>query len=346
MKHWGKAIIGLGITVGLLWWALAGVTVSDVLANIRQANAWLLLAAVVVATFGFLIRALRWNVLLAPVKPGTRLRSRFAAVSIHFMANNVLPLRVGEFARAWVFSRLESVSASAAFGSVVVERFMDGVVLLTFLVIAVLTPGFPDVGALSGGLGGVVLKAGTVAVLLVLAALVAMAAFPRRFVRVAEVIADRLPTALADPLVHSLGSFLDSLAIMRDPKLLTLGFAWSFFFWAFHAVSFWLGMLAFGIETGYISALFTMSVVGFGVAIPSAPGFFGTFHVAAAFALSDIYGVADPQSLAFAFGYHFAGWVPITVIGLGYVWKLGLSLGVVGASADAVAAPLTAETGP
>ena len=346
MKHWGKALIGLIVTVALLRWALAGVTVSEVSANIRQGNPWLLLAAVFLATFGFFIRALRWNVLLAPVKRDSRLHSRFAAVCIHFMANNVLPLRVGEFARAWVFGRLESVSASAAFGSVVVERFMDGVVLLTFLVIAVLTPGFPDVGALSDGLGGAVLKAGTVVVLLVLAALVAMAAFPGRFVRVAEVIAARLPAALKRPLVHSLGSFLDSLAIMRDPKLLTLGFAWSFFFWAFHAVSFWIGMLAFGIDTGYVSALFTMSVVGFGVAIPSAPGFFGTFHFAAAFALSDVYGVPDPQSLAFAFGYHFAGWVPITLIGLYYVWKLGLSLGDVGASEDAVAAPRAAEAGP
>ena len=345
MKHWGKALIGLAVTVALLWWALRDVTVAEVWANIRQGNPWILLAAVFIATFGFLIRAIRWNVLLAPVKSDTSLRSRFAAVSIHFMANNVLPLRVGEFARSWVLSRLEPVSASAAFGSVVVERFMDGVVLLTFLVIAVLTPDFPDVGALSDGLGGVVLKAATAAVLLVLAALVAMAALPARFVRVTEMVAARLPTAMGDPLVRSLGSFLDSLSIMRDPKLLALGFAWTFFFWAFNAASFWLGMVAFGIETGYISALFSMCVVGFGVAIPSAPGFFGPFQVAAAFALSNVYGVANPQSLAFAFGYHFGGWVPITVIGLGYVWKLGLSLGDVGASEEAVAAPRAAEAG-
>lgn len=337
MKHWGKVLLGVAVTVALLWWALAGVELSDILASMRRANPWLLLASVFLATFGFLIRALRWKVLLVAVKPDTSLRSRFTAVAIHFMANNVLPLRVGEFARAWVFSRLEPVSASAVFGSVVVERFMDGVVLLIFLVLAVLSPGFPDAGALSEGWGGVVLKAATVGVVIVLVALVAMAAFPRQFVRVAELVAPILPRRLRNPVLASLGSFLDSLAILRDPRLLTLGFAWSFFFWAFHAVSFWLGMLAFGIDTGYVSAVFTMSVVAFGVALPAAPGFLGTFQAAALFAVSDVYGAAAAPSLAFAFGYYLGGWLPITAIGLWYVWRLGLSLGDLGASEERLA---------
>ena len=45
-----------------------------------------------------------------------------------------------------------------------------------------------------------------------------------------------------------------------------------------HGISFWLGMLAFGIDTGFVSAIFVEAVVGFGVAIPAAPGFIGTFH--------------------------------------------------------------------
>lgn len=330
MKHWGKALIGLAVTVALLWWALSDVTFSEVWANVRRGNPWLLAAAIAVATFGFLLRAMRWKVLLAPVKPDSPFRSRFAAVSIHFMANNLLPLRVGEFARAWVFARLEPVAASATFGSVVVERFMDGVVLLVFLVIPIFAGGFPDPEALSGGF----VQAAAVAVVTVLAALVAMVSFPRAFVRLAERVAPVLPRSLRDVLLYSLGSFLESLVVLRDPRLLAVGFAWTFFLWAYHAVSFWLGMLAFGIDTGYLSALFTSSVVGFGVALPSAPGFFGPFHAAVTFAVSDIYGVPDAQSLAFAFAYHFGGWVPITLIGLGYVWRLGLSLGDVGASED------------
>lgn len=343
MKHWGKALFGLAVTVLLLWWALRDVAFGEVWARIREGDMLLLLAAVAVATAGFFIRALRWKVLLAPVRPDTRLRSRFAAVSIGFMANNILPARVGEFARAYAFSRLEPVSASAAFGSLVVERFLDGVVLLLFLVLPVLTPGFPSTGVLSEGFGAVALRAAVAAVAAVLLLLVFMAVFPRVFVRMAERVAVLLPRTVARPVVDALEAFLDSVAILRNPRLLLLGFAWTLAFWTWHGLSFWLGMMAFGIDTGFVSAIFTEAVVGFGVAIPSAPGFVGTFHASADFALSGVYGVAAPDSLAFAFGYHFGGWVPITLIGLWYAGRLGLSLGDMGAAEERVEAVIEKE---
>jgi hypothetical protein len=103
-------------------------------------------------------------------------------------------------------------------------------------------------------------------------------------------------------------------------------------------------MLAFDIHTGFISAIFTEALVGIGVAVPAAPGFFGTFHFAANVALSDVYGVPEAQSLAFAFGYHFGGWVPITAIGLWYAWKLGLSLGEVGSAEERVERAVESDT--
>lgn len=336
MRHAGKAVFGVAVTVVLLWWALHDVSFGDVWAQIRQGDPLLLLAAVAVATLGFVIRALRWKVLLEPVRPDTSLHSRLSAVSIGFMANNVLPARVGEFARAYAFSRLEPVSASAAFGSLVVERFLDGVVLLLLLVIPPLTPGFPATGALSQGLGALILRGGIAAVVVVMGGLAVMAIWPRAFVRVAERVARFLPRAVARPLVGALEALLDAIGVLRSPRLLALAFLWTLGFWLFHGLSFWLGMLAFGIDTGLVSAWFTEAVVGFGVAIPSAPGFIGTFHASANFALTNVYGVEEARSLAFAFGYHFGGWIPITAIGLWYAWRLGLSLGDVGAAEERV----------
>lgn len=335
-KHLGKTLVGLAVTVLALWYVLRGEDFGAIISQMRQGDPLLLLAATTVATFGFFIRALRWKVILAAVKPDTRLRSRFAAVSIGFMANNVLPARVGEFARAYSFSRMEPVSAGAAFGSLVVERFLDGVVLLLLLVIPILLPGFPAGGALSSGMGALILRGGVLAVGIVMVALVTMAVWPRAFIRGAERVAAFLPRAMARPVVGALESLLDSIAVLRSPRLLSLSFAWTVGFWLFHGVSFWLGMLAFGIDTGIVSAWFTEAVVGFGVALPAAPGFIGTFHASAEFALTGVYGVESSRSLAFAFGYWFAGWVPINVIGLWYAWKLGLSLGDVGAAAERV----------
>ncbi len=102
-----QPLLGTAVTVLLLWWVLRGEDFGEIWTTIRQGNFLLLTAAVAVATFGFFIRALRWKILLTPVRPDTKLRSRFAAVSIGFMANNLLPARVGEFARAYAFSRLD-----------------------------------------------------------------------------------------------------------------------------------------------------------------------------------------------------------------------------------------------
>ena len=326
MKHWEKALFGVAVTVFLLWWILRDEDPSEVWTNILQGDFVLLFAAVGVATFGFLIRALRWRVLLARVNPDTRLGSRFAAVSIGFMGNNVLPLRAGEFMRPYALSRLEPVTFSGAFGSLVVERFFDGMVLLLFLVLPVVLPGSPAADAFSGERGTLLLLGALVTVALVLLALVCMAVLPRQFVQFVGWLARFLPKKISVLLVTSITAFLDSLAIMRDPKLLALGLSWTLFFWIWQASSFWLGMLAFGIDTGFVSAMFVTAAVGWGVALPSSPGFFGTFHYAASFALIGVYGVSADQSLAFAFGYHFGGWLPITLIGFYYAWKMGLSL--------------------
>ena len=61
-RHWGKLVAGLIVTIVLLWFALNDVDFGELWANIRAGDPWLLLAAVAVATFGFFIRALRWNV--------------------------------------------------------------------------------------------------------------------------------------------------------------------------------------------------------------------------------------------------------------------------------------------
>jgi len=327
VKHWGKALTGALVTVLLFWWVLRGESLTDIIASIIQANRWLLGASIGVATFGFFLRALRWKILLTPIKADTGLRSRWAAVSIGWAANNLLPARAGEFVRAYALSRLEPVTASAVFGSLVVERCMDGVVLVLFLILSVYTSGFPSAEVLSEGLGAGLLRAAVVAVIVVTSVLCLIAVTPRLVVRIAKRFTHFLGPKIGAALVKMLESFISSIAIMRDARLLLLGFAWTLILWTWYGLAFWLGMLAFGIDTGFVSAIFTSSIISFAVAIPSAPGFFGTFHAGSDFAIGTVYGVDSADSLAFAFGYHFGSWIPITLIGLYYTWTLGFSFG-------------------
>ena len=335
MRLDAKAILGIAVTAFLLWYIQRDVPFADVWANIRGTHWGLLLASVAVATAGFLIRALRWHVLLRPVLPTSSLRNRFAAVNIGFMANNLLPARIGEFARAYALSRVEPVRMSAALGSLVVERLLDALVLLGFLLVAMASPAFPAAADLGSGLLATAVVAVVVAVPVLMLVLLALIAFPRGAVRLAERVAARLPAGYDRPVVAALEAFLGSLGVLRSPRLLALALLWSIGFWLWHGLSFWLGMLAFDIEAGLVAAYFTEAVVGFGVAVPAAPGFFGTFHASAGWALS-VFGVPDARALAFAYGYHLGGFIPVTVIGLYYAGRLALTLEEVRASEEHV----------
>ncbi|TVR64456.1 MAG: UPF0104 family protein [Gemmatimonadales bacterium] len=336
MKWDWKATLGLLISGVLIWWVLRGVDLGEVWTAIRGARWGWLVAAVAVATSGFAVRALRWKLLLEPIRPGIGFRERFAAVNIGFAANNLLPARVGEFARAWAMSRLAPVPVSGALGSLVVERFLDSVAVFSLLAFAVLHPSFPSEATVGGqSLGTVIVTlVGLIVVLLV--GLLFLVLFPRPVTAVTRRVSLFLPDRAARLLVEGLTAFLSGLGSLQNPRLLLGALAWSFGFWAWNAVSFWLAFQAFNIDQGYVTALFVQGIIAIGVAVPSAPGFFGTFHAAAVVALSEVYGVAEGATLAFAFGYHLGGFIPVTIMGVWYAAQLGMSWRELGHSEERV----------
>ena len=321
-----KSALGIGISAFFIWWVLRGEDPGEIIAQISQANPWYFLASMFVGTAGYFVRALRWKVLLHPLKPDTALRSRFAGVSIGFAINNIFVGRLGELARAFALTRVEPITLSGSVGSLVVERFLDAIILGTLFLVPMALPSFPGgEGFLSGGVGA--LLSTTFGLLAIgVAGLIALLIFPGPIVRVAERCFVRLPGGWGPRMVRALESFLQALKVLRHPVLLIKAVVWSYVFWLWHGLSFWLGFKAFGIDVGFAAAVFTEAVVGFAVAIPAAPGFFGTFQAGADFALSGVYGVAEPASLAFAFGYHLGGFFPITIIGLYYAWSIGFSV--------------------
>lgn len=346
MRRHGKAVLGIVISALLIWWVLRGVDLGAVWTEVREANGWLLLAAVAVATSGFLVRAMRWEILLRPIRTGTGLHNRFAAVNIGFAANNLLPARVGEFARAWSISRLETIPMSGAVGSLVAERFLDILVVFSLLVVAVLHPTFPLDATLGGRPFGETL---TVFVSIVVGLVIGVAlllSMPATFLRIVRAVTSILPDRFGKFAEEILESFINGLGALRSPGLLASALAWSFGFWIWNAFSFWLAFRAFGIEEAFPTALFVQGIVAVGVAIPAAPGFFGTFHAAAVLGLHEVYGVAEASTLAFAFGYHLGGFIPVTLIGLWYAGRIGVSWRDLGRADESVEAALDRELSP
>ena len=114
--------------------------------NLRGANGWWLIAAAVTGTLIFPFARVRWRTILDPIAPGLPLYQLWRAVAIGMVGNNVLPARAGEFARAYVLSReTPKVSFSAAFASLAVDRVFDAFVVLMLMLVAMMSPAFPDV---------------------------------------------------------------------------------------------------------------------------------------------------------------------------------------------------------
>jgi uncharacterized protein (TIRG00374 family) len=323
MKSSLKAVVGIAATAFFLWLALREVHWSEVAVQLRQANWWLLALATLISTLGMHVRALRWRPLLEPVAPGIPFRPRIAGVCIGFAANNVFPARLGEFARAWVLARQARIPVTGSFASLVVERALDGIILVVFLLGSMALPGFPDLAPGSEVQRGVDWMIRIVAVML--AGALVLVFFPTRTVAIAERIANAvLPKGIRRPLVDALHAFIAGLHVLRSPRLLALSVLWAVGQWAFLATSFLLAFHAFGItEPGYLGAVFLQSLIAMAVAIPAAPGFFGVFEAASVLGLG-LWGVSNARAVSFAVGFHIAGWLTVTGLGAYYAARLGI----------------------
>ena len=316
----------VALVAALLWLLFRNADLPAVWGHIRAADAPLLLASAVIAMAGFVARAARWRYFLAPVQPHSPFGSRFAAVAVGFMANNLLPSgRAGEPGRAYAYSRMEPVGFTAALATLVVERLLDGTVILALLFLAILSPDFPAESLPEDLAGGMRIAAGALGV--VLAGTVLVVAFPSRCLRIGARLAALLPPGrLATGLHGVIEGVVEGLASMRGWRLMLPALAWTFGVWLLQSLSFWAGFLAFDIRLPFAAALLTNGAVAMAAALPATPGYVGTLQLAVSLALVQVYGVTPELVLACAVAWHAVNFPPITMMGLWYTKRLGISL--------------------
>jgi len=321
-------VLSLAVTIGLLAWALRGVDLRAVLDHVRQARPGWLLAAVAVATLTFPLRAVRWAVIL---RDGTGRRLPLGplwhATAVGFMANNLLPARAGEIARAYLARRQLPVRFTTAVASIAVERALDGLTLVGLMVVALAAPSFRAAARVGGAslsqlaAGAAVLFGGA----LVLALVVVLR--PAPWLALATRVFHRLlPARLAGRVEHAAEGLVAGLEVLKAPRRLLEVAAWSLVLWLVNAASFWICFRAFDLSLPVSAALLLQGLIAIGIAIPAAPGFFGVFEAVTRETLA-LYGVAADQAVGYAVAYHLATFVPITLLGLQSLSRLHVRLG-------------------
>lgn len=326
-----RAALGLALTVALLWLALRGTDWTKLWSALQSSSLALWALAVVVSQLIYPLRARRWRPILTPVAPNVSFGPMWRATAIGLMVTTLVPARVGELARAYALAREEPrVPFAAGLASLFVDRVFDAVVVLILIVVALLDPHFTSAMTVtfhgtSKSLGALVAvaTAGTVGVLAVLSVVVyAPASAERMAARLARTVVPRWEPAV----VGIARKFIEGLAVLRRPALLVATFAWAMAHWVTSAASIWIAFRALSIDVPITAAFFVQGLLAIGAAAFPTQGFFGVFELAGLAGLS-VYGVDRDTALAWALTYHVLTLIPITLFGLWYVGKAGLSFG-------------------
>jgi uncharacterized protein (TIRG00374 family) len=314
--------VGVAISIALLYWVLRKTSLAEIMTHLREARLGPLLIAVALATGTFAIRTIRWRYLLRTEQDQpVSWHALWHATAMGFMANNTLPFRLGELLRSYAASRLGGVPLTAAIASIAVERALDALTLVGLLGVALFRAGLPaDTMVLGSRLDTLAVRAG-----ILCAVIFAGALFVVAFPRVAErIIRTLVPLRrVADRLVTLVEGIRLGFGALRSPGRLAMAVLWSLVHWLLSAASFFIAFSAFGIHVDFAGALLVQSLLAFGVAAPSTPGYFGVFEFVVAAALA-LFGVPNDLGVAYGITFHIATFIPIVLLGLWSLARTGL----------------------
>lgn len=272
---------------------------------------YLLFTALGIILF-LVFRAIRWRFMLNNDAPYGQV---FHIQNIGYLLTMLLPLRIGDVARAILIGNVPPVTLSRGVSTMVVERLLDMIFMVTILPFTL-----AEVGALPPQFQDVVRFFGFAAVVGIVVLIIA--ANQRPFAtRLARLILDRISFLDTDKWaaqIDELLAGLSSLTRLKDGLILTLLsiLVWLPIIFAYH-----MALLAANIQPTLPMTLLTMTAAAFSVAAPSSPGQIGVFHAGVTFALTEVLGQPAPEAVTFAVLYHALN--TLTMVAMGSLGFLG-----------------------
>jgi glycosyltransferase 2 family protein len=297
-----RLLTGFSISLLCLYLAFRGTNPAEILTIVSGIKLGYLLPAVTLLLVAFVIRAIRWKCLLSPVKT-IDINSLFSSTMIGFMANNVLPFRVGEIVRAYAISKNARISLSSSVASLVVERVFDGMVISGFMLF-----------------------------------LLMFISLPPWMVKVNYLLLSFYVISIAAAifLVWGLGknsgwlsnprwekvvcNFTAGLQVCTDGKLIFWTGSLSVAHWLVIAGYYYFVFMACGFSLSFLAASALVAIVAIGIMLPAAPGFVGNFQYFTVVGLS-LFGVSREEALAYSLVAHAGQFVPVTIVGLVYFFR-------------------------
>ncbi len=324
MKSAIRYLLAIVLSGGALYLAFRGQDLGTLQDELLRTNIFALCLGTALQLFAHFIRAWRWKYLLKPFKEHTNLFTAFKAVMVGYALNNVIP-RAGEVGRPLIISKREKIPFAGALGTIVLERVFDifivGVLLFISYVLYAdtLTASFPELIATT-----------TPIIIIFIVALVFFiaAVLNEKVHHFIERVIAKMPKKIAAAVIKLFKTFTDGLrGLNRRSALPLLGgtaVVWFLYWLSMYAFMLTLPSAEFGaIGFGGTTLLLTLSAIA--VVIPT-PGGLGTYHYFISQTLILVFAIGSSRAVAFATLSHFAPYIVVTILGIFYAFREGVSL--------------------
>ncbi len=314
-------VIGILLLVALIWWT----GIDKIGAAIGSASPVWLAAAALVIIPAYILKAIRWKLLLFPVKKTVRVSNTFWSTAVGSMVNTLIPIRLGEFVRAYILGEKEGTGFAPGFSSIVVERTLD---LIGLLSIGVVTMFLVSTQA---GLSSLVVNIFTAVAVLIAAILAVIIVGIKKedvIIRLLTRVTSKIP--LVKKYTVRIADFASSLikglqGLSQNPKMFVANMSLTWIAWLIHTSAIYLTFMAFNYPISFVTATLGGVLMSLSHILPATPGYVGSyeaFWVVIFFAL----GVTQ-NDLLLAMGVisHLIGVLPVVIVGCVSVVWLGVS---------------------
>lgn len=315
-RRWPVLLAGLIISVGLLWFTFRDLHLAEIRDALIGANYWWLVPGVAVYFVSVWFRSWRWSFMLRATKrvPAGRL---YPVVVMGYMGNNILPFRLGEALRAYVLWRREHIHIGTSLTTAVLERLFDGVTMVLFVLF----------GLLFVPLSFFFQRLVTIASIVFFGALIvflSLAARPQLLHAIAHRIIEAVvPSRFRSTLFGLVEGVIAGLESLRSGRDVLVVFGVTVIVWLIEGLKYWLVSFAFDLQLPYYGILLMAGVVNLLTALPSLPGYIGTFEGGGVQTL-EIIGVPSGPAASYILVLHAILLIPVTALGAFFFIREGV----------------------
>ena len=302
------ALVGLLVSTIVIIIIVHSIDISATASLLTQVSFWNLLLLVLLYLISFIFRTCRWRLIIRPIYSFPKFSHSLMSIIIGYAANNVLPVRGGEFVRMVYFSRLTGISKTFTISSIISERILDGLALLCILVISSV---LSETNPFNEQWFDVLLLTSTIVFLSALLFLVMVRIWGHKL---SSYIESRYSSKAMKLFNHLLINISNSVQFMgfsiNTLSIVTL----SLVIWCIEGLMYVAAIKIVGLSFNIFAGYLILSIVNFGILIPSAPAYVGVFQGMTILGMR-LFNVSEEIALSVGILVHICQFVPVTLSG-------------------------------